>query len=657
MEPWPHESSGELLDELVTATRLIGADPDLVLHGGGNSSVKTSTQDVTGRAIDVLLMKASGTSMAEADADSFTALRLDRLRELLPPTVITDDQFANELRLAQLDASAPVASVETLVHAALPHRAVLHSHADVILAITDRAGCQDCLAEVLPQFLVVDYAMPGVDLGAAVARAWAQHGSDEVHGIVVPGHGIFTMGETPREACERHRAAIDAAMAYVNSATTAHTGQTSSSAPGTATEPLPEPDLMALATLRRALSDAAGQDLLVQRHGGEEVARFVRDPALLAAAARGPITPDHATRTKPSPLIGRDVEAYCADYRTYVATNATRRQRELRELDPAPRVVLDPELGLLTAGTTASLMGITADIARHAMSVITRAEQLGGYQPVDSAHVFDLEYWSLQQAKMTPTPGVLAGQVAIVTGAASGIGKACAQALLDAGCAVVGWDISESVTTTFDSPAWLGVRVDVSDEAAQRAGLQAAVEAFGGVDILVVGAGIFPTSKPLGEMELSAWQRTMSINVDSVVTLYGLVWPFLALSRGGGRVVVVASKNVLAPGTGAAAYSSSKAALTQLSRVAALEWAPKGIRVNMLHPDAVFDTGLWTPELIAARAEHYGMSVDEYKRRNLLKTEITSATCGQLALAMVTEPFRCTTGAQVPIDGGSDRVI
>ncbi|MDO5494867.1 MAG: SDR family NAD(P)-dependent oxidoreductase, partial [bacterium] len=427
-----------------------------------------------------------------------------------------------------------------------------------------------------------------------------------------------------------------------------------------------------LARLRRLVSDAAGRDMLLRTHADPEALTFAANPELTAAAARGPITPDHATRTKGAPLAltrtatdpgegedqggsavggnGKDegegqdwvsaaVEGYGEEYREYVERHRARRERGLRELDPAPRVIYHPERGLIVAGASAGELTVNADIARHAMRVIAAAESLGGYEPVDEGHVFDLEYWSLQQAKMTRgrSERPLDGQVAVVTGAASGIGRACAEALLGAGCAVVGWDLNPEVASTFDDPAWRGVQVDVTDEAAVVRGLRVAVEHFGGLDILVVGAGIFPTSKPLGEMELEVFRRTMSVNVDSVVTLYSHAWPLLEHSRQGGRVVVIASKNVIAPGSGAAAYSSSKAALTQLSRVAALEWAPKGIRVNLMHPDAVFDTGLWTPELLEARATHYGLSVAAYKRRNLLKTEVTSATCGAMALAMVTE--------------------
>lgn len=251
----------------------------------------------------------------------------------------------------------------------------------------------------------------------------------------------------------------------------------------------------------------------------------------------------------------------------------------------------------------------------------------------------------------------MAGRVAVVTGAASGIGRACAAELLEQGASVIGWDLSPEVATTFDGPEWLGLQVDVSDAEAQRQAIIAGVEAFGGLDILVVAAGIFPAAQHLTELDMEMWRRAMSINVDSVAALFGIAQPFLKEAPGGGRVCVVASKNVAAPGPGAAAYSASKAAITQLSRIAALEWAGDGIRVNMVHPDAVFDTKLWKPELLAQRAEHYGMTIDEYKRRNLLKAEVRSVDVAAMVRAMAGDTFRCTTAAQVPVDGGNERVI
>jgi NAD(P)-dependent dehydrogenase (short-subunit alcohol dehydrogenase family) len=303
---------------------------------------------------------------------------------------------------------------------------------------------------------------------------------------------------------------------------------------------------------------------------------------------------------------------------------------------------------------------IAADIYHHTMPVLERAEDhLGGYRALPAADLFDMEYWALEQAKLQRAgqPAELAGQVAFITGAASGIGRACAAALLRRGACVAGVDLSKDVGTTFADAAWLGVPADVTDPEAQRAALGAAVERFGGIDIAVVAAGVFPASSAIEAMTRETWRSVMAVNVDAVADLFAGIHPLLSLAPAGGRVVVIGSKNVPAPGNGAAAYSASKAALTQLCRIAALEWAQNGIRVNMVHPDAVFDTGLWTDEIIAERASRYGLTVDEYKRRNLLGAEVTSADVAAVVSALCTDTFRVTTGAQIPIDGGNDRVV
>jgi NAD(P)-dependent dehydrogenase (short-subunit alcohol dehydrogenase family) len=245
----------------------------------------------------------------------------------------------------------------------------------------------------------------------------------------------------------------------------------------------------------------------------------------------------------------------------------------------------------------------------------------------------------------------------VVTGAASGIGAACAGALLEQGACVVGLDLSDAVRERFEGPAWLGVPADVTEPEAQRAALHAAVEQFGGLDIAVVSAGVFPPSQSIGDLDQATWRSVMAVNLDAVADLLAAVQPLLARSPVGGRVVLIGSKNVPAPGRGAAAYSASKAALTQLGRVAALEWAEHGTTVNIVHPDAVFDTGLWTDEIIAERAARYGLSAEDYRRRNLLSAEVRSADVAAVVSALCGPAFRVTTGAQIPIDGGNERVV
>jgi rhamnose utilization protein RhaD (predicted bifunctional aldolase and dehydrogenase)/NAD(P)-dependent dehydrogenase (short-subunit alcohol dehydrogenase family) len=632
---------------------LIGQDPRLVLHGGGNSSLKTTTTDVTGLEIELLLMKGSGHDLATIEIDGFAPMRLARLRELLPPTKIADAELKNELRCALVDAAAPDPSVETLLHAFIPFAAVVHSHADAILTVTNTKAGEARIREIFgTRVVVLPYVMPGVDLVATCAREWEIQADHATEGIVVLGHGIFAFGTTPQEAYERHTSLIRMVDAYL----VLHAARQPD---GPAPAALPVIPPVELARLRKEISDVAGTALVVRRSHDAQVRAFLADTTLVAASAQGPLTPDHVIWTRRVAMVGTDVSAYAASYRQYFDQNRARRSEDPTMLDPAPRVVLDPNLGMLSVGRTAREARIAEDIFRHTMDSISRAEALGGYRALSSGHVFDLEYWSLQQEKVRRTAQALplTGHVALVTGAASGIGRACAAALLEAGASVVGWDRSDDVTHTFESTEWLGLNVDVTDGVRVREALREGVEAFGGLDILVVGAGIFPVSASLDDLEMATWRRTMRVNVDSVAELYGLAHPLLSLAPGGGRVVLIASKNVAAPGPGAAAYSSSKAAVTQLTRVAALEWASDGIRVNIVHPDAVFDTGLWTPELLAARAEHYGMSVEAYKRRNLLGIEVTSAAVGKLVLAMAGDVFACTTGAQVPIDGGNERVI
>jgi NAD(P)-dependent dehydrogenase (short-subunit alcohol dehydrogenase family) len=361
-------------------------------------------------------------------------------------------------------------------------------------------------------------------------------------------------------------------------------------------------------------------------------------------------------------MIGADapaLERYCDDYRDHVDARRDRVRGEMTDIDPAPRIVLDPALGMLAIGPTAKDARIAADIYHRTIPVLTRAEDhLGGYVALPADDLFDMEYWDLEQAKLRaagPRPE-LAGTVAIVTGAASGIGRACAEELVRRGGAVVAVDLSTDVLAP-EGDNWSGHVADVTDPVQVDAAIIAGVERFGGVDIAVIAAGIFGDSAPLDTLTSDAWRRVMAVNVDSVQLLFGRLAPLLACSPIGGRVVVVGSKNVPAPGKGAAAYSASKAALQQLCRVAALEWAADGVRVNTVHPDAVFDTGLWTEELLAERAAEYGMTVDEYRRRNLLGTEITSAQVARSVVALCTDAFAATTGAQVPVDGGNERVI
>ena len=359
------------------------------------------------------------------------------------------------------------------------------------------------------------------------------------------------------------------------------------------------------------------------------------------------------------PLFGLDVDAYAADYKAYFDANAAQVSRPLTMLDPAPRVALVPDWGVITMGNSAKAVGIVEDIYRHTMQVIDQTEALGGYVALPVEDIFQVEYWDLEQAKLKASGKALpfAGEVALVTGGSSGIGKACVTALLARGAAVVSLDIQSNNNALADRPDYFAIQCDVTDETHVAEALELAVKRFGGLDMVVLNAGVFPAGTPIADLRLAEWERVQRVNLNANLSLLRECHPLLKASPNGGRVVVVGSKNVPAPGPGAAAYSASKAALTQLARVAALEWGGDGIRVNVVHPNAVFDTGLWTEDVLAARAKHYGMSVEAYKTNNVLKVEITSKDVGELVVTLCDAPFSRTTGAQIPIDGGNDRVI
>jgi rhamnose utilization protein RhaD (predicted bifunctional aldolase and dehydrogenase)/NAD(P)-dependent dehydrogenase (short-subunit alcohol dehydrogenase family) len=645
------EPSSALAD-CVRYSRLIGDDPALVLHGGGNSSVKTTWRDITGRDVDALFVKASGFEMGTIGPEGFAPLALRRLHELVQLESLSDSEMVRELAAAKLDPSAPSPSVETLLHAFLPFPAVLHSHADAIVTLTNLANGEEIVREVFGEaVVVVSYVMPGFDLAREVRRVWPEQARPDTRGMVLLNHGLVTFGATSREAYERHVQLLETAEAWLRE---------HAPAPAGVPPRLPEASPTDLVELRRAVSRAAGRALVLQRHTDATVRRFVARQDLLSLTRKGPLTPDHVIRTKPAPLVGRDVAAFADSYSAYFAEHAPRARTRVTMLDPAPRVILDPDLGMLTAGPSAHEAQVVADIYRHTISVLERAEDhLGGYVGLTPERLFEMEYWELEQAKLRRSrePSVLEGTVAVVTGAASGIGRACAEALLAHGVAVTGLDISPEVESRFASPAWKGIVADVTDPDAVGAALRTTAETFGGVDVAVVSAGIFGPSTPIAELGEDEWRSVQSVNVDSALWLLRELHPLLARSPVGGRVVVIGSRNVAAPGPGVAAYSASKAALTQLSRVTALEWAEDGIRVNLVHPDAVFDTQLWTQEMLAQRARRYGVDVETYKRRNLLRVEIKSEDVARAVVALCDDTFRVTTGAQIPVDGGNERVI
>jgi rhamnose utilization protein RhaD (predicted bifunctional aldolase and dehydrogenase)/NAD(P)-dependent dehydrogenase (short-subunit alcohol dehydrogenase family) len=650
---WDVQEAGRCRDALelrVYSSRLLGRDPALVLHGGGNTSVKLTAPDIFGDPIDLLYVKGSGWDLGTIQAAGFAPVRMDHLLRLATLERLSDLQMASELRKATVDPAAPAPSVEAILHAILPYTFVDHTHADALIALTNTPNGEEHIQNVYgDRVVVIPYVMPGFELARCCAELFSAHARPQTVGMVLMNHGLFTFGSTEREAYERHIELVSAAEDYLRS----H-GAWLLAIPEL---PAPPPQRHAIAELRHAISEAAEAPILLRASADPAARAFAQRDDIGQIARQGPATPDHIIRTKRLPLIGRDVPGYVEEYRSYFAAHTG--DRTLTMVDPAPRIVIDPELGILAVARTAREILIAEEIYRHTIDIIQRAEALGGYRALPAQELFDVEYWDLEQAKLTRAgrPPLFAGRIGLVTGAASGIGRACVTSLIARGAAVVAVDRDEHIAELFNGPEVLPITADVTDLVAMEAALEQGVRAFGGLDMLILNAGIFGASRPIARLDDQEWERVLRVNLDANLALMRMAHPLLTLAPRGASVVVIGSKNVPAPGPGAAAYSASKAALTQLARVAALEWGADNIRVNVLHPNAVFDTGLWTEEILASRAASYGLSVEGYKTNNILRVEVHSRDVAEIAAELCGPLFAKTTGAQIPIDGGNERVI
>ncbi len=642
----------------VYTSRLLGCEPALVLHGGGNTSVKIHEKNLFGDSEHLLYVKGSGWDLATMEAKGFAPVRMDTLMRMANLERLTDADMVNVQRSAMTNPEAPAPSVEAILHAVIPFQFVDHTHADAVVAITNTPGGDGTIRKILgDKVLYIPYVMPGFVLARKVYELTRDADWKKYEGMVLLNHGIFSFADNARESYERMIRLVTKAEDFIKSKKVFDLP--------TAPAAQPKEDLRALAHLRREVSRKWGAPVVARLNNTPEALAYAGLPNIENLSCRGPLTPDHVIHTKRLPLVlsatastagmTAALATFESEYRAYFERNTT---GDLKCLDPAPRWGVWPEHGVLAFGLHAKRADVVADIIRHTMKAQQWAEGMGGWVALPERDIFEVEYWELEQAKLKKGGGAppLQGKIAIVTGAASGIGKACVEALRAQGAAVTALDINPEVTKMWKGADVLGLVCDVTNAKAIDAAIAQTVRRFGGIDIVVPNAGLFPQSKSIEAMDDDTWDRTINVNLTSQMYLLRACVPYLVLGIDP-AIVAVASKNVPAPGPGAAAYSASKAGMTQLARVAALELGPKGVRVNMLHPHAVMDTGLWTAEVLEGRARNYNMTVEEYKRNNLLKVEVRSKDVADLVCAMAGPLFSKTTGAQVAVDGGSDRII
>ena len=664
------------LDLLVYASRLIGAETSLVVWGGGNTSVKRTERDHRGREVRVLRVKGSGSDLKSIQKKDFPGVVIDDIRALLERPDMDDQVMVDYFAHALLEPASPRPSIETPLHGFLAPDAIIHTHADAVVSLTNNDRCAEVLREVFGGDVVsLAYLRPGFPIAKQVAQTFEAH--PEARAILLEKHGTICWGATVKEAYLSTIELISRAEEAI-----AHRAKGRARFGGIAvTAPAPEARRRVALAVAPRLRGLLGRDrrVILTFDDSPDVLEFAASKDARELCHVGPATPDHTIYTKRLPCfvacdrpddpdavqaaVQTAVDAFVADYTAYF--NGHNRYGATLT-DPFPRVVAVAGLGMFTAGKDRRTSGIVSDIYHHTISVLGAASSFGRYVSLSAQDAFDIEYWPLELYKLTlaPPERELARRIALVTGGASGIGRAAALRLAAEGAHVVVTDldaagarkVADEVTAASGAGRAVGVGMDVAREDSVRAAFEEAVLAYGGIDIVVSNAGI-AHSTPIDQLTLSDWERSFSVNSTGhfLVAREGLR---LMKAQGlGGAFVFVATKNVMSPGKDFAAYSASKAAEAQLAKVLALEAGPYGIRSNLVNPDAVFrDSRLWTEEIRRERARAQGIAVEDledfYRKRNILARPILAEDVAEAVLFLASDRSAKTTGCTITVDGG-----
>ena len=667
VERYAGDGVGTDLALRVYTTRLLGRDPKLVLHGGGNTSVKTAIPDLLGEATEVICIKGSGADMADIEPAGLPAVRLDRLRKLRSRATLTDEDMVRVQRENLLDPAAPNPSVETLLHAFLPHKFVDHTHSTAVLSLVDQPDGEAICAEVYDgRASIVPYIMPGFALAKAAADVFDQ--ATDVEGLILHKHGIFTFGDTAREAYERMIDLVTRAeerLARNRKAVFVTAQLPQAIAPRAAVAPL----LRGAASLKDAKIEGAWRRLILDFRATPAVLDFVNGAEVARYSQAGVVTPDHTIRTKnwpllvPAPADGRladfsraareAVAAFIKNYRTISHLNNARVGGIKKPLDPLPRVALVPGLGLFGLGRSKKEARVAADLAECAIETITDAEAIGRFESISEADMFDMEYWSLEQAKLGAAKELpLAGQIAAITGAAGTIGFATAKAFAAAGAEVALLDIDEAGAAAKAKAiggAALAVRCDVTDAASVSAAFDKIAETFGGVDIVVSNAGAAWQGR-IGEVDEATLRKSFELNFYGHQRVAQAAVKIMLAQGTGGCLLFNVSKQAVNPGPNFGPYGLPKAATLFLVRQYAVDYGADGIRANAVNADRI-RSGLLTDEFLAERSKARGVSEKDYMSGNLLQREVNADDVAQAFLAQALALK--TTADVTTVDGGN----
>ncbi len=677
---WSESEAQELneLDKLVYMSRLIGADPSLVVWGGGNTSIKVTEKDFLGRDVSVMRIKGSGSDLKSMERWQFPRLKLEEVLPVFEREEMSDEEMVDYLDRCVLDPNSPRPSIETLLHAFLPYMCVAHSHADAVVGLTNNREADDILRRVYgDDVAVVEYLRPGFRLSKLVGLAVKE--SPRLDGVVLMNHGLFTWGDSAKDAYDRHIDLVSKAEEY---AVQGREKASSAVFGGWQRNPLASDHRARVAaalgpTLRGLVSQQ--RRAVLRFDDAPDVLEFIGSAQGQRLSAIGPATPDHLIHTKRKPLwldvespeypesvkevLRRAMADYAAEYAAWYQKNTT---GDDSMLDPYPRVILLPGVGMWTTGRDARASRITNDIYHHTINVLRAAESVSDYTSLTAKDAYDAEYWPLELYKLTlaPPEKELARQVALVTGAASGIGKVIARRLAAEGAHVLITDLdaegaeeaANEINHAIGPERAAAFMLNVADAEQVTTAFQELRRAYGGLDILVSNAGIAPVGT-IDNLSLTDWQRSLDINTTGHFLVAAETVKLMKEQGIGGSLVFIGTKNVLAPGAEFGAYSVAKAAEVQLARVLALENGQHGIRVNVVNPDAVFQgSQLWSQELRQERASAHGVTVegleDFYRQRNLLKARVFAEDVAETALFLASSRSAKTTGAMIPVDGG-----